>query len=102
MEIEPNPNQEQKFPFAFFWLIVGLIPIPVLLALGSPNGAHSSWAGATVLVCALCSLCGGMGCAGGIKNAGGRLIVGFLLASFFLFLSWVIAGFQAVSHSHLM
>ena len=95
-----TPNEKEYNPVpAFLWLLVGLAPIPILLAVISSRRSNSTW-GATVLIaCALCNLLGGLGCLGGVKNIGVRIILGIFLAIVFFLLSWIIAAFQACSHS---
>ena len=82
---------------AFLWLLVGLAPIPVLLALISSQGRHDSWVAAILIGCALCNLLVGLGCLGGIKNVGVRVILGLFLAVFLFLLSWIVAVFHACS-----
>jgi len=79
------------------WLLVGLAPIPIFL-IGIPLIVHTTTFPAILFgVCALCSLVGGVGCAGTIKNIGLRILTGLFLAVIFLLLSWVIAALQACS-----
>jgi hypothetical protein len=85
--------------FAFLWLFVGLVPIPILLVFVSSNPPNRSWAPVVLIVCAVCNLCGGLGCLGRIKNVAVRIILGIFLGIFFFLLSWLIAAFEACSHS---
>ena len=102
---EPQPNPIAKSPqrseYTILWLLVGLAPIPIFL-IGIPLIVHTTTFPAILFgVCALCSLVGGVGCAGGIKNIGLRVLTGLFLAGFFLLLSWVVAAFQACSNTHM-
>jgi hypothetical protein len=87
---------------AMMWLLVGLVPIPVLLVLVSQNPPNRSWAPVVFIVCAICNLCGGLGCLGGIKNVAVRILLGIFLGVFFFLLSWLVAAFEACSHSGAM
>jgi hypothetical protein len=95
----PHPNQYQSDPaFAFLWLLVGLAPIPFLLAIISSKSGPTLLNPIVVfLVCALCNLVGGFGCVRSIKNGALRVILGLFLGAFFFVLSWGIAFFQACS-----
>ncbi len=102
---EPQSNPIAKPPqrseYTILWLLVGLAPIPIFL-IGMPLIIHTTTFPAILFgVCALCSLVGGVGCAGGIKNIGLRVLTGLFLAGFFLLLSWVVAAFQACSNTHM-
>jgi len=94
----PNKKIYNPAP-AFLWLLVGLAPIPILLAVISSRRPNPTWGVTMLIVCALCNLLGGLGCLGGIKNIGVQIILGIFLAIVFFLLSWIIAVFQACSHS---
>jgi hypothetical protein len=94
--MQPNPAS------ALVWLMVGLAPIPILLMFVSSNSSNApnqTWAPVVLIVCGLCNLCGGLGCLGRIKNMGVRVVLGIFLGIFFFLLSWLIALFEACSHS---
>lgn len=97
-----NPNEkERNAAFAFLWLLVGLAPIPILIVFASsraPQG-NPNLAIAVLIVCALCNLCGGLGCLGGIKNVSVRVILGIFLGFFLFLLSWLVALLEMCSHS---
>ena len=95
----PHPNQYQSDPaFAFLWLLVGLAPIPFLLAIMSSKIGPTLLNPMVVfLLCAFCNLVGGFGCVRSVKNGALRLIFGLFLAAIFFVLSWIIAIFQASS-----
>ena len=100
MNDERDPNRKEHNPaFIFVWLLIGLAPIPILLAMVSSRTPQPAWAISIFLFCVACNLCGGIGCLAGIKNTALRIILGFFLAAFFFVLSWIIAIFQACSHS---
>lgn len=101
-ESAPNnqPAKTEYNPaFAFVWLLVGLAPIPILLVFVSSNPPNRSWAPVVLIVCAVCNLYGGLGCLGRIKNVAVRVILGIFLGIFFFLLSWLVAAFEACSHS---
>ena len=83
---------------AFLWLLVGLAPVPILLAVVSSRTPQPSLVIPLLIICPLCNLCGGIGCLGGIQNVAVRIILGLFLAVFFLGLSLFIAVFEACSH----
>ena len=103
MNNEPEPGKDPKSSdFIFIWLVIGLLPIPILLSALSPNGGRPSWMGPWVLiVCGLMNLVGGIGCMSGLKDPAGRVALGFLLGCFFFALSWGLALFQACSHMNI-
>jgi len=90
---------EHNPAFAFAWLLVGLAPIPILLVFVSSNPPNRSWAPFVLVVCAVCNLCGGLGCLGRLQNIGVRIILGICLGIFLFLLSWIVAAFEACSHS---
>jgi hypothetical protein len=93
--VKPEPDPA----FAFTWLLVGLVPIPILLVFASSNPPNPTYAPYVLVGCAICNLCGGLGCLGRLKNIGVRIILGILLGVFFFLLSWIVALFEACSHS---
>ena len=98
---EPQPNPIAKPPqrseYTILWLLVGLAPIPIFL-ISIPLIKNTTTIPVIIFgICALCSLVGGVGCVGGIKNIGLRVLAGLFLALFFLLLSWTVAAFQACS-----
>jgi hypothetical protein len=97
-----NPNEKEHNPaFAFLWLLVGLAPIPILLVFASSQkpSPHPDLAIAVLIVCALCNLCGALGCLCGIKNVAARVILGIFLGIFLFLLSWLVALLEMCSHS---
>jgi hypothetical protein len=97
-----NPNEKEHNPaFAFLWLLVGLAPIPILLVFASSQTPqpHPDLAIAMLTVCALCNLCGALGCLRGIKNIAVRVILGIFLGIFLFLLSWLVALLEMCSHS---
>jgi hypothetical protein len=99
---DSNPKgKERNAAFAFLWLLVGLVPIPILLVFASSQkpSPHPDLAIAVLIVCALCNLCGGLGCLGGIKNVAVRVIFGIFLGIFLFLLSWLVALLEMCSHS---
>jgi len=93
VKVEYNPA------YALAWLMVGLVPIPILLVFASSNPPNRSWGTAVFIICASCNLCGGLGCLGRLKIVGVRIILGLFLGLFFFLLSWLLAAFAACSHS---
>ena len=92
-------KKEYNSSYAFLWLLVGLVPIPLLLIAVTPNGGPNRALGSALLIiCPICCLCGGIGCLGGIKSIPVRIILGLLLAVFFFGLAAMVALFQACSH----
>lgn len=103
-EITPASEPVKKAydpAFSFIWLIVGLVPIPMLLVFVSANPPNRSWGPVVLVLCAICNLCGGLGCLGRLKNAGVRIVLGIFLGIFLFLLSWLIAAFQACSHMNI-
>ena len=92
-------NAENIPSFTIIWLLVGLLPIPVLLAFVSPNQSNRALLPVVTIICALCNLCGGIGCLGRIKDAVMRAVLGICLGIFFFLLSWLVAVFEACSQS---
>jgi len=100
MNEKRDPDRKESNPaFTLFWLLIGLAPIPILLAMVSARTSHPKWGEIVFLLCTACNLCGGIGCLAGIKNTALRIILGLFLAAFFFVLSWIVAIFQACSHS---
>lgn len=102
---EPQPESTtkpaQRSEYTILWLLVGLAPIPIFL-ISIPLIKNTTTIPVIIFgICALCSLVGGVGCVGGIKRMGVRVITGLFLAGFFLLLSWVVAAFQACSNTHM-
>jgi hypothetical protein len=99
----PDPAKEKKSDpaWSFLWLVVGLAPIPILLGVVSSHAGYGNtrWDAPLFIICGICSLVGGLGCVGFIKNIAVRIIVGLFLAVGFLLLSWLIAAFAACSQS---
>jgi MFS family permease len=95
-----GPNEKEYNPApAFLWLLVGLAPIPILLAMVSSRTPRPAWGMSVFFLCVACNLLGGLGCLRGIKNIAVRIILGLFLGAFFFVLSCVVAIFQACSHS---
>jgi len=82
------------------WLVVGLLPIPILLL---TMGSNSSKNGAPfiLILCCLLNLVGGIGCLSSVKNPVVRVCCGLLLAGLFFVLSCAIVLFQACSHMNI-
>ena len=93
------PTTENIPSFTIIWLLVGLLPIPVLLAFAASSQVDHTVFPVVLIICAICNLCGGIGCLGRIKDAVVRAILGTCLGIFFFLLSWLIAAFEACSHS---
>ncbi len=85
----------------FIWLLVGLVPIPILLAVASSRTPDRSLVIPLLVICPLCNLCGGIGCLGGIKNIAVRIILGISLGALFFLLTLAVAIFQACSHMNI-
>jgi hypothetical protein len=99
MNNEHVRNQKESDPVAtFFWLLVGLAPIPILLSTVTLNWLPEEFGLLAILGCALCNLIGGFGCFGSIKNGAVRVILGLFLAAIFFVLSWGITLFIGCSH----
>ena len=100
MSDETDPKKkENDAAVTFIWLIVGLAPTLILLAMVSakrPEGFVP-----VLFICAACNLLGGLGCTRRIKDGIVRVFLGLLLAGFFFILSWVVALFQACSHMNI-
>jgi hypothetical protein len=103
MDQKPEgPENNNKSNYAFLWLIVGLAPIGILLFVLPANGGRPSIdPGLLLLFCIICNLMGGIGCLGGVKDAGTRIGLGLLLAGFFFVLTLGVVLFQACSHMNM-
>lgn len=86
----PFVPREQRRQMVFLWLLVGLLPIPFLLAFTSSK-ASSNIGPVVFCGCIVCNLIGGLGCVSSIKNVVARILVGLLVA-FFLFVLSLIVG----------
>jgi hypothetical protein len=95
MSDENNPEPGNKDPIvAIMWLLVGLVPIVILLAIVSSPSPHTSF-GVVLIGCAVCNVLGGFGCLRGVKNTGAWIVLGLFLSGFLFVLSWGIAFLQA-------
>lgn len=94
---DPNANRKGSVP-GVVWLLVGLAPIPILLALGSAQPRPHRGAGYIIILCVFCNLAGGIGCLTGVKDGVVRAFAGLLLGGFFFLLTLGVALFQACSH----
>ena len=92
------PTTEYNPVPTFLWLLVGLAPIPMFLAVLSPRSSNPNLALFSFAFCVICSLLAGLGCLQGVKNIAVRIIFGILLGACFFVLSCVVAIFQACSH----
>jgi hypothetical protein len=103
MESRPDPNRITKSSeYGFVWLLVGLLPIPILLSVFSAKGEPPAWPNPVVLLifCVACNLVGGIGCLSSVKNVAVRIICGILLACVLFAMNLVVVVFQACSHMH--
>ncbi len=83
---------------ALVYLVLGLIPIPILLLMAAMKTPPSGGVvGTVVAVCGGCSLAGGIGCVGRVRNIGVRIGLGLLLGVVFMVLSWFVALLEACS-----
>jgi hypothetical protein len=106
MENKPDPGgEDNRAVFITIWLLVGLAPIPILLAAVPANGGRPAWSWvdpmALFLFCATCNLVGGIGCLRYLRDPAARIFLGVLLGAFFFLLSWGIVVFQACSHMNI-
>lgn len=103
MEDKSSPSGDDNGPlFVVIWLLVGLVPIPILLATIPPNGGSPSGNLAILfLFCTGCNLAGGIGCLWHFKKPVARIGLGILLGAFFFLLSWGIVLFEACSHMNI-
>jgi hypothetical protein len=100
MENRPDPNKITKpSEYGFVWLLVGLLPIPILLLVFSAKGEPPAWLNPVVLLifCVACNLVGGIGCLSSVKSAPVRIICGILLACVLFVVSLVVVVFRACS-----
>jgi hypothetical protein len=100
-KLQPGENAPPRnLGFDGLWIIVGLLPIPILLTLAGSNQPRPG-APIILILCTLCNLVGGIGCLGSMKNLALRTVLGVLLGGVFFVLSWGIALFQACSHMNI-
>jgi hypothetical protein len=100
-KLPPGQNDSPgKHGFGALWVIVGLLPIPILLTLVASNQPRPSFP-IVLILCALCNLFGGIGCLRSMKEPVSRILLGIMLGGVFFVLSWGIVLFQACSHMNI-
>jgi FtsH-binding integral membrane protein len=101
MDNEPN-NPAPKFnntAITFIWLIVGLLPIPILILVTSVIGVSQGIDGIFLLfLCVTCNLLGGFGCARNLKNQAARITLALFLAGCFFVSTVIIPLLVGFSH----
>jgi hypothetical protein len=83
------------------WLMVGLAPILILLLAVSGNGLSPGDLMSLLVLCVVCNLIGGFGCARNVKDWVARIALGLVLAGCFFVLSVIVAVFEACSHMQM-
>lgn len=94
----PNPKLTSK-AITFIWLIVGLLPVPILILVTSVIGVSQGIDGIFLLfLCVTCNLLGGFGCARNLKNQAARIALALFLAGCFFVSTVIIPLLVGFSH----
>ena len=102
MNHQPEPNNSKdKGGLAMLWVLVGLLPIPILFVATDSRAPHPGFFPAGLVLCVLCNLAGGIGCLQSVKHPVARVFFGLLLSGVFFVLSCIVALFQACSHMNI-
>lgn len=101
-EQKSDPKAKSGF-VTLIWLIVGLAPIPILLLAVSAAGASQGATGGVslLILCVICNLLGGFGCARNVKDSVSRIFLGLSLSGCFFVLCVIVAVFQACAHMQI-